>query len=140
MSELIVLDTNTVMALWLFEDPRLVPLRTAIEAGAVHLACRADAIEELRRVLAYRQFGVAAERQRALLDAYLARVRMAPEPAPEAPALPQCRDPDDQKFLEIARDAAAAALLTRDKQLLRLAHHRLLRPLYRICTPDGFTP
>jgi len=50
--------------------------------------------------------------------------------------LPGCRDPDDQKFLEIAGAAGAATLITRDKALLRLARHRLVRARFAILTPE----
>jgi predicted nucleic acid-binding protein len=40
--------------------------------------------------------------------------------ATPSPALPRCSDPDDQKFLALAQDAAADWLLTRDKAILRL--------------------
>jgi len=140
----VVLDTNTVMALWLFEDPALARLRDAIESGHLTLVTRADALDELRHVLAYRQFGVAAERQAAILAGYAARVTLLPDrDAPAlvdrpAPALPLCRDRDDQKFLEIARDGEASHLVSRDKALLKLNRHRLLRSLFAVLTPENF--
>lgn len=132
----LVLDTNTVMALWHFRDPKLAPLAEAIAAGRVSLVSRADALEELRRVLAYRQFEIAAERQAELLDAYRADLVQA-APAPAALELPTCRDRDDQKFLEIAA-GSATHLLTRDKVLLKLARHRLLRERFLILTPERY--
>lgn len=136
-TQTLVLDTNTVMALWVFEDPTLLSLRTAIEDGAHTLVTRADALEELRRVLAYRQFGLDPARQTALHAAYTGRCAIigaddATDPAP----LPICRDRDDQKFLEIARDAGASLLVSRDKALLRLNRHRLIRGLFQIVKPD----
>lgn len=143
----LVLDTNTVMALWFFEDPKLVRLRRAIENRALALIARADALEELRRVLAYRQFGVSPERQLEILSGYAARVTAIVDgvahaktcdAAPAFPALPACRDRDDQKFLEIARDGRATHLISRDKALLKLNRHRLLRPLFAVVTPEAF--
>lgn len=143
----VVLDTNTVLALWLFEDPALTRLRDAIEDHLLTLITRADALEELRHVLAYRQFGVDTERQAAILAGYTARVtlladREAPArgdaPARELPALPLCRDRDDQKFLEIARSGEASHLVSRDKALLKLNRHRLLRSLFAVVTPENF--
>lgn len=133
----LVLDTNTVMALWHFEDPALCDLRTFVEGGACLLANEAT-IEELRRVLAYRQFALPPERQQALLDAYVARSERAAAHADPAP-VPNCRDADDQKFLELARDGRATHLLSRDKALLRLNRHRLVRPLFAIQTPEAFS-
>ena len=132
-----VLDTNTVMALWVFEDPALRTLRKVIAAGGVRLASRDDALEELRRVLAYSQFALTAARQQALFDGYAGRcTRLSPSTDGGSP-LPRCGDPDDQKFLEIGRDAAASHVLTRDKLLLKLGRHRLIRPLFRIVTPEA---
>lgn len=134
----LVLDTNTVMALWHFDDPALRPLEQAIAAGSFVLFSRDDALEELRRVLAYTQFGIAPARQQQLLDAYRARVCCTAAPTDAAAALPLCRDRDDQKFLEIARDAGATHLLTRDKLLLKLTRHRVLRDRFQILTPERF--
>jgi putative PIN family toxin of toxin-antitoxin system len=134
----LVLDTNTVMALWFFEDPALVRLREAIETQRLTLVARADALEELRRVLAYRQFGVGAERQSGLLAAYAARCMAAAPTSPSPRELPACRDRDDQKFLEIARDGGASHLVSRDKALLRLNRHRLVRAQFAIVTPEAF--
>lgn len=143
----IVLDTNTVMALWLFEDPGLARLRDAIEVRQFTLVTRADALDELRHVLAYRQFGVAAERQAAILAGYAGRVTRLPDrdgpalvdpPAQALPPLPLCRDRDDQKFLEIARDGEASHLVSRDKALLKLNRHRLLRSMFAVLTPENF--
>jgi putative PIN family toxin of toxin-antitoxin system len=133
----VVLDTNTVMALWWFEDPTLAPLARSIEAGELALFARPDTIEELSRVLAYRQFGIPLKRRHAILEGYRARCTPAPDTPPDAAPLPDCRDTDDQKFLELARDARATLLVSRDKALLRLDRHRFIRPLYRIRTPEA---
>ena len=132
---ILVLDTNTVLALWMFHDPALEVLRQWIHAGSCRLVSRADALEELRRVLAYAQFGLDADRQDALRARYIARLAVLPDDA-RAGDLPGCRDPDDQKFLEIAGAAGAATLITRDKALLRLARHRLVRARFAILTPE----
>lgn len=132
-----VLDTNTVMALWVFEDPALLALRMVVNEPWIRLASRADALEELRRVLAYRQFAVPEARQAEILSQYSARCAGVPLSNDTPLPLPDCRDPDDQKFLEIARDSCASHLVTRDKLLLKLARHRLIRPHYRILTPEA---
>lgn len=134
----LVLDTNTVLALWMFRDPTLARLRECIEAGAFTLLIRADAIRELRQVLSRPRFGLEETIQHALLAGYLSRVTQVPAPSTPSDDLPACRDAEDQKFLEIARDGAAHALLTRDKALLRLARHRMIRERYAILTPEAW--
>ena len=133
----LVLDTNSVMALWSFEDPALEALRRFVERGAARLLVSAATTEEFRRVLAYRQFGLTAQRQATLLADYIGRAETV-APKPDAAPLPACRDHDDQKFLELARDGAATHLLSRDKALLKLNRHRLVRPLFIIQTPENF--
>lgn len=133
----IVLDTNTIMALWFFDDPALASLRAWIAAGHARLLTREDALEELRRVLAYRQFACPPERQAAIFMAYRTRADCVP-PVEPAAELPRCRDADDQKFLEIAHDGQARWLLTRDKALLRAGRHRLMRDRCAVMTPEAW--
>ena len=63
-------------------------------------------------------------------------VRLAPAPPAALPPLPHCRDADDQKFLELAARCRADVLVTRDRQLLRLARHRLRPPPFAILTAE----
>ncbi|MBT0963268.1 putative toxin-antitoxin system toxin component, PIN family [Denitromonas iodatirespirans] len=132
-----VLDTNTIMALWFFDDPALGILRAWIAAGHARLLTREDALEELRRVLAYRQFACPPDRQAGIFDTYRAQATCVPPAAPAAD-LPRCRDADDQKFLEIAHDGQARWLLTRDKALLRAGRHRLMRERCAVITPEAW--
>lgn len=134
----LVLDTNTVLALWMFRDPALAAMREALESGRASLVSREDALEELRRVLAYRQFGQGTEAQQALLDSYRARLTQCVTPGEATAALPPCRDQDDQKFLEIAAACSPCVLVTRDRDLLRLGRHRLLREHFSILRPEDW--
>lgn len=140
----LVLDTNTVLALWMFRDPALDALRDWIEAGNCRLYSREDALEELRRVLGYRQFGLDLAAQEAVLCRYRALLSpwtplQAPGTTGESACLPRCRDTDDQKFLEIAFEAPATYLLTRDKALLKLARHRVVRDHFTILPPERYS-
>ncbi|MFZ9370825.1 MAG: PIN domain-containing protein, partial [Limnohabitans sp.] len=49
----LVLDTNIVLDLWWFEDPRAEPLLTALQAGQVRWLATEAMREELERVLSY---------------------------------------------------------------------------------------
>ncbi|MCB1896224.1 MAG: putative toxin-antitoxin system toxin component, PIN family [Zoogloeaceae bacterium] len=132
-----VLDTNTVLALWLFEDPTIAGLRVGVEAGVLKPLCIDATLEELRRVLAYPRFQLSPERQQQIAGSYRARCRGIAIVDGDAGSLPICRDPDDQKFLELAAAAGAPLLISRDKALLRLARHRLLRDRLRILRPEA---
>lgn len=119
-----VLDTNVVMDLLHFNDVRTGSLRSAIEGGAITCFTDSTCFAEFARVTAYPAFGLDTNEQEALQTEYRAMVVFC-EPIPdETYTLPRCRDPDDQKFLVLATRCQADALVTRDKMLLRLAHHR----------------
>jgi putative PIN family toxin of toxin-antitoxin system len=131
----IVIDTNVCLDLFVFRDPRWTPLLAALESGRVRAVTRADCRDEYRIVLHYPHLPLdeatrpqAAERFDALIEVVA--------PTSRALRLPVCTDRDDQKFLEIARDADAGILVTKDKALLKLARRTARENLFRIMTPD----
>ena len=132
----VVLDTNVVLSLWMFEDPALVRLRAAVESGALRPLSREDCLGELARVLAYPQFAQSPERQTEIAATYRARCTLVEPVAPPACELPNCLDRDDQKFLELARDSSARALLTRDKLVLKLGKRPVIAARFAILTPE----
>ncbi|MDD3353737.1 putative toxin-antitoxin system toxin component, PIN family [Zoogloea sp.] len=134
----VVLDTNAVLSLWMFEDPGLVRLRAALEAGALQPVSREDCLGELQRVLTYVQFGQPPERQAEIAQTYRARCQLVPPSATPSCELPSCLDQDDQKFLELARDSGAQALLTRDKLVLKLGRRPVIAARFAILTPERF--
>lgn len=115
----LVLDTNVILDLVVFDDPGVAPIRAAVEAGTVTLFTCPACLAELRRVLAYPELGLAATAQDAAYDWYAARAQCTEISA--TPSLPRCRDADDQKFLELAWSTGADRLVTKDKALLELA-------------------
>ena len=115
-----VLDTNLVLSALIFSKGRLAELRSAWQRGrCVPLASTATATE-LIRVLAYPKFKLSASDQEELLADYLPHCRSVRIPA-RLPKLPQCRDANDQMFLELAAVGKADFLVTGDKDLLVLA-------------------
>jgi predicted nucleic acid-binding protein len=134
----IILDTNVCLDLFVFHDPRWAPLLAALESGAVRAVTRADCRDEYRIVLHYPHLPLddddARERARARFDALIPVVA----PASRAVRLPVGTDRDDQKFLELARDADAAILVTKDKALLKLARRTARDGLFRIMPPEAW--
>ena len=132
----VVFDTNVLLSLFVFKDSRFAPLRGEVVSGRWIALTSASCLAEYRRVLAYPLFALDAERQDAAYAAYLALVQTLDAAPRDAVALPKCRDRDDQKFLELARDGQAHWLVTADKLLLRLRRGRRMDSLFRILTPD----
>ena len=116
----VVLDTNVVLDLVAFRDPGVEPLRAAIEAKRVAVVTSVDCLDEFRRVLGYPEFRLDAGRQADAFRWFETRAERAPAPPPQ-PLLPQCRDADDQKFLDLAWVSRVDFLVTKDRALLDLA-------------------
>lgn len=134
----VVLDTNVLVSLYVFADSRFAPLRARIESGEWMAITNPACFDEFRRVLGYPEFKLSEEGQQGALASYGASVTRFAGPLPAAVvSLPRCSDRDDQKFLELARDATADWLVTADKALLRLARRDKLRGLFRILTPEA---
>lgn len=116
----VVIDTNLVLSALVFAKGRLTPLRAAWQAQRIQpLVSRATAAE-LLRVLAYPKFKLSPDEQQTLLADYLPYCTTVTIPDP-APATPDCRDPFDLPFLQLALVSKADALVTGDRDLLDLA-------------------
>jgi predicted nucleic acid-binding protein len=131
----IVLDTNACLDLFLFVSARSARLRQLLETGALQAVSRPDCRDEWHRVLRYPELGLSAERCSALESRYDVMVPAVYADATRHGPVPRCRDPDDQKFLELARDAGAVALVTRDAELLALARRAARAGLFHIVEP-----
>ena len=124
----LVLDTNVVLDWLVFRDPSMDLLERAVSEGRWRLITHQPALDELRRVLGYPQFKLTAPEQSAILQSYQSRTVLAILPATEStlPAkFPRCRDADDQPFLALAHHVRADALVTKDKEVLRLRRQAL---------------
>ena len=113
-----VIDTNIVLDLWLFEDPATIPLRAALQSGAISHLATASMRDELERVLTYPHLvkrmaksNIQTQNILSRFDEYL----LAAEPAAKAACT--CKDPDDQKFIDLAV-AHAVPFLSKDKAIL----------------------
>jgi putative PIN family toxin of toxin-antitoxin system len=115
----VVFDTNTVISSLLFSQGRLAWLRDAWRTQRLIPLVSEQTVSELLRVLAYPKFGLDPEDRIELLGDYLPFAEVITlSQVPED--LPECRDPFDQPFLELASIAAAEALVTGDHDILEL--------------------
>lgn len=114
---ILVIDTNIALAAVLPPDGRDKMVVTQVRHTATWVQSAATAAE-LRQVV-----------ERSLFDRYLPRDErlarleavLAECPLVDAPArFRRCRDPDDNMFLDLAVAAGAQAILSEDRELLRL--------------------
>lgn len=132
-----MLDTNVCLDLFVFEDVRWKLLLDGLKSGTIKAVTREDCRQEWLAVLHYSHLPVndaTREHYIASFDTYITCVTPPERKLP----LPRCTDKDDQKFLEIARDAAVETLVTKDKALLKLARKTRQAGYYNIETPEKF--
>lgn len=115
----VVLDTNIVLSALVFSGATSRALRDAWHSGQLQPCACTATVQELMRVLAYPKFRLNAAEQRELLADYLPFVQVVQIPDPP-PAVPPCRDPHDEVFMQLALAAKARALVSGDQDLLTL--------------------
>ena len=116
----LVLDTNVLLSALLFHAGSLSWLRPAWQSENIRPLASHDTTAELIRVLSYPKFKLTDDEREDLLADYLPWCETATVPNPTK--VPDCRDPFDRPFLELALTAKADALITGDKDLLVLAN------------------
>ena len=136
----LVLDTNIVMDMLLFDNRSTQPLLAALQRGELTCFTDPDCLAELERVTGYPEFALDPEQRAELMARYLDLVTICPASGNESYVLPRCRDTDDQKFLILAARCQAGLLLTRDKLLLKLARHKHKPPPCPIVTAEAALP
>lgn len=129
----VVIDTNLVLSALVFAQGRLTALRYAWQGGHCQPLISSVTAAELLRVLAYPKFKLSAADQQELLADYLPYCTTVRMPA-SLPATPDCRDPFDLPFLQLAIAGKAKYLVTGDQDLLSL-NSQLACP---IITADQF--
>ena len=140
MKPRLVLDTNVWIDWLVFDDPSIAPLAAAQASGAIALCIDAACEAELARALGYRIGRVVLDEkaQAACLARCRALVEQAWRPRRVALRLPDCRDPDDQKFLALALACSAQALITRDRALLETGRRWQKTLPFAIATPRAW--
>ena len=116
----VVLDTNIVLDLWLYQDPATPALLQALQQKTVCWLSTQVMRDELERVLAYEHIatrlavgGLSAEY---VLNQFDAHAQLMPV-APKAQFI--CKDADDQKFIDLAAQHRAV-LVSKDKAVLTM--------------------
>jgi putative PIN family toxin of toxin-antitoxin system len=116
----VVIDTNIALDLWVFKDPQTQALRDALEAQRLQWIATAVMREELSRVLLYPHIKqridlarLQCEQILGWFDAWVELRDIAPK------AIYICKDPDDQKFIDLAC-SHQVALISKDKCVLKM--------------------
>ena len=114
-----VLDTNVVIPALLSHSEGLAWMREAWQARRIVPLVNSATADELHRVIAYSKFRLAPDEQAGRLADYIAWCEVVDVSAAEP--VPECRDPSDVPFLQLALSGEADAIVTGDQDLLVLA-------------------
>ena len=116
----VVLDTNIVLDVFVFNDPVAEPIRQALAKQELDWLATQPMRDELARVLAYPKIAVrlafyklSAEDVLAKFDRYAHIVAAAPK------ASVTCSDADDQPFIDLAVQHRAL-LLSKDRHVISM--------------------
>ena len=114
----IILDTNIVLDVFIFNDTAAEPVRVGLRDGSLRWIATTPMRDELARVLDYPQIAKRLQFYQLTPDAVLvqfdALAHILPVPA-KAPVT--CKDADDQKFIDQAV-AHQSIILSKDKAVL----------------------
>ena len=115
----LVLDTNVLLSALLFSSGALTWLRRAWQVKTIRPLVSRETAMELIRVLAYPKFRLSVDEREDLLGDFLPVCEIVP--VPKGIEVPECRDPLDRPFLELALAAEVDWLVTGYNDLLDLA-------------------
>ena len=128
----LVLDTNIVLDVLVFEEERCDPLRRALQQQRLRVYATQNMRAELVRVLDYPNIKKRREQRQRSISAVLSEYDQWVdwcEPAPKVAFT--CKDPDDQCFLDLAAHHRCA-LISKDDAVL-VMHKRMASVGVKVC-------
>jgi predicted nucleic acid-binding protein len=125
---IVILDTNIVLDLFVFSDPRCESLRQALAQGRLQWMATQHMRNELERVLTYSHIATKLDFYKKsdldILSEFDCHATLAAEPTARAPYI--CKDSDDQVFIDLAycltlqHPSQPIALYSKDKAVLNM--------------------
>ena len=123
--ERVVIDTNIILDVFVFNDAAAKPVRQALEAGELDWIATQPMRDELARVLDYPQIAPRLKfYQLSAGDVLASFDRHARLTEVAIKARLNCSDPDDQKFIDLAV-ASKTLLLSKDRHVLSMSKRLL---------------
>ena len=116
----VVLDTNILLDIFVFNDERAVHLKQAILERSIQVVASQKTLAEFADVLSRPLFKLDEESQLAILTQWQS-IAQPVDDSNLAPAPWQCQDTDDQIFLDLAYQLRPAVLISKDNAVLQLA-------------------
>jgi len=116
----LVIDTNVLLDLFVFEDPRVAALHDDITSKRCLVFFCREMLDEFRDVLGRAQFSLSEENQNNILRYWQ---NLGALVSIEHSASVRCSDPDDQIFIDLAFQVRPATLYSKDLALIDLRNN-----------------
>ena len=116
----VVLDTNILLDIFVFNDQRAINLKQAIVDGSILALASQKTLLEFADVISRPLFKLDEATQAAILNQWQSLAEQHDD-SNLATAPWKCQDPDDQIFLDLAYQLRPAVLISKDNALLRIA-------------------
>jgi putative PIN family toxin of toxin-antitoxin system len=116
----VVLDTNILLDIFVFNDERALHLKQALFDKTTRFVASQKTVEEFADVISRPLFKLDKETQEAILAQWQA-IALQQDDSNLASAPWKCQDPDDQIFLDLAYQFRPAILISKDNIVLQIA-------------------
>ena len=116
----VVLDTNILLDIFVFNDERALHLKKALFDKTTHFIASQKTIEEFADVISRPLFKLDEQTQVAILAQWQS-IAEQQDDSDLTPAPWTCQDPDDQIFIDLAYQLRPSILISKDKVVLQTA-------------------
>ena len=120
MKPIVILDTNILLDILVFDDQRAHPLRAALTNQELDALATQETVDELVDVISRPQFSLNKKRQAEILIQWQDWSRLVKQSDLQL-APWKCKDRDDQVFINLAFSYKPSTLISKDKLVLKLA-------------------
>lgn len=120
----VVLDTNVLLDLFIFNDFRALHLKQDLSEGNLHAIACAQTLAEFADVISRPLFNLEPSTQERCITEWCSFAHIVDD-AQIVRAPWKCEDEDDQIFLDLAYTSRPCILLSKDNALLHLAKRAL---------------
>ena len=133
----VVLDTNILLDIFVFNDERAIHLKQGILDGSIPAVASQKTVLELADVISRPLFKLDEATQTAILTQWQS-IAQQHDDSNLTPAPWKCQDPDDQIFLDLAYHLKPAILISKDNALINIASKAAQEAILITSNYDGF--
>ena len=135
----VVLDTNILLDIFVFNDERAANLKQALLNGGISAVASQKTLLEFADVISRPLFKLDEATQSVILGQWQSTAQQYDD-SNLTPAPWKCQDPDDQVFLDIAYQLRPTILISKDNALLCIASRAAQEDILITSDYNAFKP